>query len=78
MTSYPEPEPDLGPTKEELEQGFEPDDAIGRDGLTPIERAALPFIEPPEWVDELDLAAGYLYPVPEAEREIEAPEAEIA
>jgi hypothetical protein len=51
-------EPDLGPTREQLEQGFEPHDAIGRDGRTVAERAADPIIEPPEWEDELDTAYG--------------------
>jgi hypothetical protein len=48
-----QPEPDLGPTREELEGGFEPDDALGV-----REAAAAPIIEPPEWQDELDIAPG--------------------
>jgi hypothetical protein len=58
LEAHPELEPDLGPTKESIERGFEPDDAIGRDGLTAAERAAEPIIEPPAWDDELDTAYG--------------------
>jgi hypothetical protein len=53
----------------ELEQDFEPDDAIGRDGRTVAERAADPIIEPPAWQDELDQSARYLLPAPGAEPE---------
>lgn len=49
------------------EYDFEPDDAIGRDGKTVAQRAAEPIIEPPEWVDELDLSARYLWPAPDPE-----------
>jgi hypothetical protein len=73
-----EQEPGLPPSRESLERGFEPDDAIGPDGKTVAERAAEPFIEPPAWVDELDLAAVFLRPAPpEMWAEREDPEAEI-
>jgi hypothetical protein len=49
------------------EPWWEPADAIDRDGKTAAERAAEPFIEPPAWADELDLAAEFLKPAPEQE-----------
>ena len=75
-----EPEPDLGPTKEELERGGPPADM-----LSPHAEAEIP--EPPAWADELDTAYGAaqarqqlaealaayreLQPEPEAEAEAE-------
>ena len=55
-----EPEPDLGPTKEELERGLPPADM-----LSPHAESEIP--EPPEWVDELD--ASYDEYLTEAEAE---------
>ena len=46
-----EPEPDLGPTKEELERGLPPADM-----LSPHAESEIP--EPPAWADELDTAYG--------------------
>lgn len=51
----------------------EPDDSIDRWGRTVADCAAEPIVEPPEWHDELDLAAALLYPAPpEPETEPEA------
>ena len=48
--STPEPEPDLGPTAEDVENGAEPDNALYVDpGWAP---------DPPVAADELDMAYG--------------------
>jgi hypothetical protein len=62
-----DPEPGLPPTREELEQGLEPEDAVSS-------HADRPIIEPPEVADELDRAAALLWPAPEPRAEPE-PEA---
>ena len=48
---HSEPEPDLGPTKEEIERGLPPADM-----LSPHAESEIP--EPPAWADELDTAYG--------------------
>jgi hypothetical protein len=51
LEAHPELEPDLGPTREEIAQGAEPDDALNP-------HADREIIEPPAWQDELDMAYG--------------------
>jgi hypothetical protein len=60
----PDPSPKPNQTrasKEEMEGGFEPDDAIDRTGRTAAERAAEPMIDGPEAADPLDLTARWAY-----------------
>lgn len=51
LVAHPELEPDLGPAKEELENGAEPDDALSLHAGAEIANA-------PEPEDEVDIAPG--------------------